>query len=219
MALLLEAHRYAQDVQRPLWDFAVEIGELRKAGLTHNDLRWLICKKYVEHARETTLAQEESRSFRRRRSLCFGRRTCFVLTLPGVGFAQQSLKMLRVQRRFRVADLGVVPSPKLRPQWDRDRQELRVGSFVVKQFKVPAVNQERLLAAFEEEGWPVRIDDPLPPQKDQDPKRRLHDTINSLNRKQRYPLIRFLGDGTGQGVRWQLILPGANGDAVPAVES
>jgi hypothetical protein len=92
------------------------------------------------------------------------------------------------------------------PKWDRDRQELRLGDVVVKQFKVPAVNQERILAAFEEEGWPVRIDDPLPPATDQDPKARLHDTIVSLNRNQKHPLIRFYGDGTGQGVRWGAVV-------------
>ena len=89
------------------------------------------------------------------------------------------------------------------PYWDRDRQELRVGECVVKQFKVPAPNQEVVLAVFHEEGWPVRIDDPLPPRPELEPKRRLHDTINSLNRNQKTPLIRFLGDGTGQGVRWE----------------
>jgi hypothetical protein len=88
------------------------------------------------------------------------------------------------------------------------RQELRLGELVVKQFKVPAANQERVLAAFQEEGWPRRIDDPLPPSPDLDPKRRLHETISSLNRNLLRPWIRFHGDGTGQGVRWCLMLPG-----------
>jgi hypothetical protein len=34
---------------------------------------------------------------------------------------------------------------------------------VVKEFKLPAPNQETILTAFQEEGWPPRIDDPLPP--------------------------------------------------------
>jgi len=77
-----------------------------------------------------------------------------------------------------------------------------MGEMVVKQFKVPAPNQEVILASFEEEGWPPRIDDPLPPQADQDSKRRLHDTIITLNRHQKNRLIRFSGDGSGEGVRW-----------------
>jgi hypothetical protein len=92
-----------------------------------------------------------------------------------------------------------------KPRWDYQRQELRLGDAIVKQFKVPAANQERILAAFEEEGWPVRIDDPLPPNAEQNPKRRLHDTINSLNRNQKQHLIRFTGDGSGQGIRWELV--------------
>ena len=38
----------------------------------------------------------------------------------------------------------------------------------MKQFKVPSPTQESILAAFEEEGWPAAIDDPLPPQPEQD---------------------------------------------------
>ncbi len=67
-----------------------------------------------------------------------------------------------------------------------------------------------VLTAFEEEAWPVRIDDPLPPHPEQDPKRRLHDTITSLNRHQRRPLIRFVGDGSGEGIRWESL--GLDGD-------
>jgi hypothetical protein len=66
-------------------------------------------------------------------------------------------------------------------------------------------NQERIIAAFEEEGWPRRIDDPLPPHPEQDPKHRLRDTIKSLNRHQVNRLLHLTGDGTGQGVRWQII--------------
>lgn len=97
------------------------------------------------------------------------------------------------------------------PTWDRDRQQLLVGKVIVKEFKVPASNQEAILAAFQEENWPPRIDDPLSPVPDQDPKRRLHDTINSLNRNQKQALVRFLGDGSGQGVRWEFTRAAKNG--------
>ena len=93
------------------------------------------------------------------------------------------------------------------PTWDPDRQQLRVGRTVVKEFKVPAANQQAVLAAFQEEKWAPRIDDPLPPSPNQDPKRRLHSTINCLNRNQKRPLIRFLGDGSGEGVRWEFVHP------------
>ena len=97
----------------------------------------------------------------------------------------------------------VVPSA---PHWDRDRRELWLGKKLVKQFRLPSRNQETILAAFEEEGWPGSIDDPLPPQPEQDTKRRLHETIRSLNRHQKHHLLRFQGDGTGQRVMWDRII-------------
>ena len=91
------------------------------------------------------------------------------------------------------------------PHWDHDCRELRFGSYLVKQFKVPAENQELILSAFEEEGWPPHLDDPLPPRPELDSKQRLHDAINRLNRNQKRRLIRFHGDGNGQGLRWELL--------------
>jgi hypothetical protein len=90
------------------------------------------------------------------------------------------------------------------PRWDAERRELWFNRQLVKRFKWPADNQEKVLAAFEEEGWPGRIDDPLSPQPEQDPKRRLHDTIKRLNRDQTNALMHFRGDGTGEGVIWEL---------------
>lgn len=213
LALLLEAFEYAREVDRELWDFAVEISSLQQAGCTNSEFRWLVCRGFLDHAQETTLVGEPTRAFKRSRGapgLTFRRNTCFVLTETGYRFAKSSLEIdasrpVTVPFRRRGREDAPADGRSSQPHWDRDRQELRVGSVVVKQFKVPAVNQERVLAAFEEEGWPVRIDDPLPPLADQDPKRRLHDTINSLNRSQKRKLIRFEGDGSGQGVRWHLI--------------
>jgi hypothetical protein len=126
-----------------------------------------------------------------------------VLTETGVAFAQTV-----VLKPTGTAPAPVAPPdttcPRLVPTWDASRQELRVGNVVVKQFKVPAPNQEVILAAFEEEQWPPRIDDPLPPVPSLDSKRRLHETITSLNRNQKHSLISFHGDGSGQGIRWEL---------------
>ena len=66
-------------------------------------------------------------------------------------------------------------------------------------------NQEAVLEVFQEEGWPRRIDDPLPPLAEQDPKYRLHFTIRRLNQSQEHCLIRFFGDGTGEGVCWEFV--------------
>ena len=91
------------------------------------------------------------------------------------------------------------------PHWDRATRVLRVGGHVVKQYRVPSSTQEVILAAFQEEGWPPRLDDPLPPVRNGYPKDRLRDAIRHLNANQKNRLIRFRGDGTGQGILWELI--------------
>lgn len=203
---LLRAYDYAEDLGCDVWDFAVEIQDLRSADMSSADFRWLIRKGYVEHARDVTLPGEEVRSFRGVQGDTFTKKSCFALTKRGAVFVRQLLSTARAVRRDEnLSDEALQTVRSIVPQWDRDLQELRFGGRVVKQFKVPAPNQEMILAAFEEEGWPPRIDDPLPPQADQDPKRRLHDTINSLNRNHKVEAIRFLGDGSGLGVRWTLV--------------
>lgn len=213
LVMLLESYDYAQDVACPIWEFAVELDAFHAFGLTPGDWRWLCLKGLVDHGRERTMSDERARSFRQGGVLRLSRRTCFVLTEAGERFARQ----LVVESGPRVRtnwDPAVMPAQaclagdlldlsQLVPTWDRDRQQLRVGKFIVKEFKLPAPNQETILAAFQEENWAPRIDDPLPPLGDIDPKRRLHDTITSLNRNQKKPLIRFLGDGSGEGVRWE----------------
>ena len=94
------------------------------------------------------------------------------------------------------------------PVWDRSRRELRLGNKLIKRFKWPAENQERVLDAFEDNGWPTHISDPLEPHDSICPKRRLHDTIKCLNRKQINGLIKFRGDGTGLGVLLQIVTEG-----------
>ncbi|MCG8450929.1 MAG: hypothetical protein MI725_15285 [Pirellulales bacterium] len=88
------------------------------------------------------------------------------------------------------------------PVWDSERKELRVDGQLVKRFRTPAPNQETVISAFEEESWPARIDDPLPPAAEQNCRRRLIDTIKCLNRSQVHSLLRFRGDGTGRGILW-----------------
>jgi hypothetical protein len=204
LSLLLEAHHYAQEFQRSVWDFAVEISALQPAGATNNEFRWLVCKGYVQHAAETTPAEADGRTFCPLGSLTFPDRTCFVLTESGLTFADQvcGRPPREAERQPRSTPPGTIP------RWDAHRQELYWGMVLVKQFKVPAPNQELILAALEEELWPLRIDDPLPPRADQDSKRRLHDTINSLNRNQKTPVLHFMGDGKGLGIRWEVVAVG-----------
>ena len=201
---LFEASALAHHLGRGIWDFAVEIGALRKCGLDDNDLRWLVSGGWVECGRETHDA-EIARRFTHPNALTFTRRTCVVLTPRGARIFGDARGQFAPVAPDAVRPASLVERTSLQqPVWDTRRRELRLGLAVVKQFKLPAVNQETILIVFEEEGWPPQIDDPLSPRPNLEPKRRLHDTINSLNRNQKRPLLRFSGDGSGKGVRWQL---------------
>lgn len=94
--------------------------------------------------------------------------------------------------------------PRVKPRYDTDLRELWLGEKLVKRYRTPAKNQELILQVFQEENWPARIDDPLVPLDEIDCKLRLRDTITALNRHQVTCLIRFHGDGTGNGVCWNV---------------
>jgi len=205
---------------------------------TTSDLRWLVKRGYLSHARETTAPQDPDRHFDPPEpNLAFARNTCFVLTEAGLAAVDRRCQPDRavaampdsaghdhagpVTDAGPRADMGPakdsqidLPSRELAarqgrppaiPNWDRDTRTFLVGAELVKRFRVPSPNQEAVLDAFQEEGWPPSIDDPLSPVPDQQPKRRLHDTIRSLNLNQAKRLIRFRGDGTGQRVFWELL--------------
>ncbi len=223
LKMLLDAREFASNVGRDAWDFALEIWVLHESGLNHTDLRWLICRGLLASAVEVRTDGNSGRSFQQVGELRLSRHSCCILKEEGVAFVRDLLGPAATTSGAGGSSLettvslhgeapilevpGVIPRPIswTRPTWDPDRQELRVGEHVVKQFKVPAPNQESVLAAFDEDNWPVRIDDPLPPRAELDSKRRLHDTIVSLNRKQKVRLVRFIGDGSGQGVRWEFV--------------
>jgi len=242
LQLLRQAHEYAHELDRDDWDFAVELPALQKAGLSSNDIRWLLCKGHVEHAREIASESDSGRSFRRCKHWALRKRSCFVLTDSGVEFVQKFARQHDAESNESIslvdyptrrlgganaedgnekgnnskgvpggADIeitgtitGTSGDVLMTPTWDCVRQDLRLGTNVVKEFRMHSPNQVSILTAFEEEGWPLRVDDPLPPQVDMEAKQRLHDTIKSLNRNQKRQLILFRGDGTGQGVRWEL---------------
>lgn len=205
LAALLKAFHYASDVDCSVWDFAISIRRLLSLGASETDLRWLVKKGFVEHGREVTIEGDDGRAFRSTGNLTFSCQTCFVLTEAGIKVAQllgDPLSSGRVALDSSNGQRGHNPSPPV-PQWDAESRKLELEAQLVKRFKWPAANQEAVLCAFQEEGWPDRIDDPLPPQPEQNSKRRLADTIKCLNRKQANELIHFRGDGTGEGVVWE----------------
>ncbi len=91
---------------------------------------------------------------------------------------------------------------KTLPIWDAEHHELRFGRRLVKRFSRPAPNQELILAAFQELGWPARIDNPLG-GKHKRAHEHLRDSVKRLNRGQN--ILHFSADGTGEGIRWEAV--------------
>jgi hypothetical protein len=284
---LLQSNDYAEETQSDVWDFAIPIQQFYQQGLNDSDLRWLVRKGWVNHAREVTIEGDQGRQFRSTGDLTFCSESCFILLQEGVLIAWEWTHSADVNRNGEIDSPPQVTDPstsslsaktdssiptrqsdssspeffmngaenqeasekdKLKntncapangnghpnknghsehangnrhhnshendrewivegsnalPNWDSERRLLSLNSQVIKQFKWKALNQEMILATFEEEGWPPRIDDPLPPKPNQNSKRRLSDTIKCLNRHQKNSLVHFRGDGTGEAVIWE----------------
>ena len=203
LALLEKARKYAKQLGCEVWQFAEEIGRLRAVGASHGDLRWLLHKGLIAHAEEISRPRAPRRVFRRLGSLMLNERACFVLTELGENLAHQWVGAPGATDSSGKILLFTEPNV-IQPVWDLSRRELRVEAVVIKRYRCPAPNQELVLEAFQEERWPVRMDDPLPRLPGRDRKQRLHDTINHLNRNQVHRSLHFYGDGTGSGICWTL---------------
>ncbi len=201
LILLLDSRSYADDLNSPVWDFAVDVSEAQKLGLRTIDLLWMTKKGWIEcrggHSTGESCVNESSK---------------FIILPHGIAVLNEALELV-ASESFPPSHSGImtfphstqIPNAASIPIWNNHRHELVFSGELIKQFRWPAYNQEKVLCAFEEEGWPERIDDPLPLVPGQDPKRRLGDTIKCLNRNQRRRVIRFRGDGTGEGVIWDIV--------------
>jgi hypothetical protein len=210
LTLLLRAYDYAQEVDCSPCDFAVDFQTLRAHGLTKIDLKWLELKGYVQCSANRTPGERANETSPPPGSRKPAEDTQVILTDAGAAAVRSGLARVaegndRVEPSA-VPAQGMLTGEHLVPRWDPVRRELWVGNQLVKRYRQPAPNQERILTAFEEEGWPEYIDDPLPPEPAHDPKYHLHVTISNLNRNQLFRCLRFCGDGHGQGVRWQLLV-------------
>ena len=211
LAEMLLAQRYAEDVQVGHWNYAVEIGTLLQYGATRTDLRWLFDRGYVEHMYEVTASGDVARKFLPPDLVGFSDSSCFVLTREGCLFAENLLygsngrtsgSNHRHDGRLSKQAGSTVPGQSETPYWNPDGRALYFQNVLIKQFKVPATNQELILNCFEEVHWPERIDDPLPVTEDIERVDRLRQTIVSLNRNRKSRVLRFFGDGKSEGVRW-----------------
>ena len=199
---LCRAWILAQDAERPPPEFGVEIRCLHRIGLTATELRWLLCKGYIEHYWDLTLPGERGRTTRRVFSLRFSKSSCFALTQAGWEFAEEFKYTSQMQMRHDTNPNADERRASSIPAWNATSRQLTVDGFVVKTFQVPSSNQELILTAFEEEGWVAQIDNPLPPRKNVNCRTRLNQTLYRLNRSLVPPLIHF-SCSNGHRVYWE----------------
>ena len=91
----------------------------------------------------------------------------------------------------------IEPCLNAKPRWDADLRVLTWNNKARGGLCPPVLNQEKIRLLFQEEGWPIRIDDPLPPG-------RLRQTLKDLQKKFKDAPITFRRDGTGKGIRWTI---------------
>ena len=74
---LVKAYDYACDVECDPWEFAIEMERLVSVGLSANDLRWLVKKGYIDHAREVSQPDGAGASFSGNRTWASAKRAAF----------------------------------------------------------------------------------------------------------------------------------------------
>jgi hypothetical protein len=163
-----------------LWESKLRAGDLRAAGLTRRDIDWLLSNRFLK------IRSPRSRKSQNR-CTPHDKQTLVALTERGGSVLEQFCQHA------------------VKPFWDPARRELSAEGGLIKAFRQPSRNQETVLAAFQEDCWAERIDDPLPRLGGtgiQEAKTRLRKTVEHLNRAQYPTAISFSVAGNGQQVRW-----------------
>ena len=209
LRLLLDAADYARDAGKPPEHFAVELADLMAAGVLHIDVQWLLAKGHLKQISEESRGPASDGAAKTDPLAHLPARSRFVLTSSGIQLARQLGDGEPIvaepvsSRKGRTLRVDPPASRRQTPRWNPATRQLSLGDKLVKQFLVPAANQEIILNAFQELGWPECIDNPLADGDETTAKRRLHNAITRLNHQQIHPLIRFHGNGNGTGVRWE----------------
>jgi hypothetical protein len=194
LGLLLGRYYCATSLGRPAqnlaigWPFLSEMTGLDTAGL-HS----LLETGLVEHW------EGVPGPWRRRRQLPAagfraGPRSSFTLSPTGVALAWDLFRPGATAARE-----GPCPNGEM-PCWRASNRQLWFRGQVVLEFGRSAPNQECVLDALEELGWPPQIDDPLPHKKGKRARKRLGDTLRSLSAAQR--AIHFRVSADGRAVLW-----------------
>jgi hypothetical protein len=98
----------------------------------------------------------------------------------------------------------------LRPGWDREARELRLGDVRILALTRSAPDEQHLLDVFQEDNWARKVDNPFGAPTAKQAHEKLRNVVKKLNRKG--SCIRFHLDGTGEAVTWELLEDATNPD-------
>jgi hypothetical protein len=175
LALLLGRYRCASLLGWSPWDFPVELQTFRTLGVPEPLLRRLVEVGPVNECPAP-------------RGAFPGDGTGFVLTLQGAVLAETLLRE--------------VPE---RPRWDPQKRQLWYGTVLVKQLKRLAPDQQLVLEAFQQAGWPEAISNPLAGETDAERRGRLRHVVKRLNRRRASDVLWFELARGGRGLRWRAL--------------
>jgi hypothetical protein len=184
---------------------AVALSHLRAQGVGGQLLLWMLYQAHVEHVQQVPAPADSLPRPQPVESLCLLEGSSFALTERGEDFANDFLADVLLpceEGAFGEVWDGLLLG-ETAPRYDCLNRLFTWGLHVLKHFRQPSVNQEIILCTAEEMRWPAWFDDPLPRAARKSPKKRLHDTIQDLNRRQTQYLVHFKGDGTGRRIGWE----------------
>ena len=134
---------------------------------------------------------------------------CIVEIAHALGFIngthrESLLDALGASTRSGLASGGRGRSTAATPHWNNDTKKLSYLNQTVREVVRPkqAYNIVTILNAFQDAGWPHRIDDPFGRKPSDDTRRR---DISNLNKGLRNGRLKFACDGNGTGFVWNKI--------------
>ena len=87
LELLRDAFEYARQSNCDLWEFAIELEQIKQPGISISDLRWLARMDLVQHAVEVTAYNDGQRRFEKSENLAFYRQNLLCHDRKGHGGA------------------------------------------------------------------------------------------------------------------------------------
>jgi hypothetical protein len=212
--LLVESRAYAVASRQPIGEFAVKVQELEDVGLAEKQIRALVEGNFLEPASGGMHHRAQGRNGQGgKRAL--SKVTPLVLSDAGVGIARDVY--LRLAELEKVPEIAKVLYTHLVAmgeilQWDGSRRQLWFRHQQLKRFGVRAPHQEGLLSGFQKQEWRRRLKGPalsMNGANGEGPGKPLRDAIYGLNVVLKPRGLHLQLDGTGGGVSWEIILPGA----------